>query len=430
MKRKNRKKQIALWITFGLTILLLLGGIAAGYMAYQFYENIHPTMIVEAGNPVPDASAFQDQVWDSIEMETDLSNIDTTKTGVHPVEFAWGPLSKNSELYIQDTVAPKGSSRDLDCKLGERPSVEDFIVSTEDVTGVKAYFSPEPDYSRKGTQVVTIKLEDGSGNRSELKPKLTIYDPNDTPVLNGAVDITIYEGDSISYRNGVSVSADQDTEPQLEIDNSAVDLNTPGEYPAYYIATDRFGRSTRLEIRVTVKEKDQEYYDTILLNQLAEQVLAEELTEDMDEIERAFVIFRWVRRHVPWNGGRTERDPLGQALKGLQGYSGDCYTHAITCKTLLDHAGVENKMLIRYPGPGVHYWLLVKINGNWYHMDPSPIYLDKLICFLCTDDQVAYFSEFERPHYYDREYDKYPPTPDTSPATVVRKNGDYELVRQ
>ena len=165
------------------------------------------------------------------------------------------------------------------------------------------------------------------------------------------------------------------------------------------------------------------------LNQLADEVLAKEVTPDMDEIEKIFAVFRWVRRNVPWVGARTERDPIGQTLRGLEGHGGDCYTHAITCKTLLDKLGVENIMMKRYPGPGVHYWLMVKVGEFWYHLDPSPIYMDRLICFLCTDQDVATFSETVRPSYYAYEYGTYPYTPDTSPAKVVRKNGDYELIR-
>ena len=430
MRRKRSKKHIGLWILLGVLILLLLGGVACGFMAYRFYQNIRPTLIVEAGGSLPDASAFQENVWDSIWMETDLSGIDTTITGMHQVEFSWGPLHKTAELHILDTTAPTGETRDVVCALGEEPTVEDFVVKKEDVTGVTAFFYNQPDYSKEGKQKVTVILEDGNGNRTTFWPELTIYNPERTPVIDGAVDITIYQGDSISYRTGVSATADQDPNPQLEIDNSKVNLNEPGEYPAYYKATDRFGRSTTVQIRVKVKEKDQAYYDQILLNQLADEVIAEEVTPEMDEIERAFVLFRWVRRHVPWSNVRTERDPIGQALAGMQGHAGDCYTHAITYKTLLDHLGVENIMMKRYPGPGVHYWLLVKINGSWYHVDPSPIYMDRLICFMCTDQDVATFSETVRPHYYDYEYGQYPYTPDTSPVYVVHQNGDYVLKRE
>ena len=52
------------------------------------------------------------------------------------------------------------------------------------------------------------------------------------PVLEGAEDLEITEGESLSYKKNIQVSDNSSQEVTLEIDNSQVDLNTPGTYPS------------------------------------------------------------------------------------------------------------------------------------------------------------------------------------------------------
>jgi hypothetical protein len=130
---------------------------------------------------------------------------------------------------------------------------------------------------------------------------------------------------------------------------------------------------------------------------------------------------------VPWYGGNVEHDEVDQALKGLDGRSGDCYTDTVTCQVLLKRAGFETVFMQRSPGIGYHYWLMVKVNGSWYHMDPAPIYLQTFICFLGTDAQLKWFSDEMRPNYYTHDTEGIPTTPDEPLATATYKNGTYHL---
>ncbi|MBR1757685.1 MAG: transglutaminase domain-containing protein [Lachnospiraceae bacterium] len=253
--------------------------------------------------------------------------------------------------------------------------------------------------------------------------------PQDTtaPVISGTKDLTVTEGDTVSYKSGVTVTDDTDPDPQLSIDNSAVKLDTPGTYDVIYTAKDAAGNVSTVTITVTVKEKVVTDETTKKLYEKADAVLADILKDDMDEVHKCYAIWHWVRTHVPWYGGNVDHDPVDQALKGLAGNAGDCYTDTVTYQVLLERAGFECIFMQRSPGIGYHYWLMVKIEGNWYHSDPAPIYKNQFVCFLGTDAQLKWFTDEMRPNYYTHDTEGIPTTPDTPRATVTYKDGTYTL---
>ena len=428
MSRQGKKKK-RIWLILLIVFFVLLAGAVSAFIYFykRFKGNVKIVVTVEAGDPLPEKADFLARDWELIELTTDMGKISNTVPGVHIVELKWLWFTSESTLVIKDTVPPEGETKDITCETGTQLSAEDFLTRAEDLTGVKAYFLQNPIVDTEGVKKVEIYLEDGGGNRTLLTAELTLYNPKKGPQIKGTENKEVYAGESVTYRPGVTVSDEMDPSPELTIDSSAVDLDTPGVYPVTYTAKDKFGRIARNTIYVNVLELPENYYDMILGQQLVEEKVQELIHDGMTDIEKCFAIYRWVRLNIPWNNARTERDEVGQVLAGMQGHPGDCYTHAITCKALLDEAGIENIMIERDPGPGKHYWLMVKVDGDWYHMDPSPVYTHVHICFLQTDEQVASFSTAYRPHYYIHDYSKYPATPYTSPVVVKYKNGDYIL---
>ena len=424
---RKKKKSYVKWIIISISAVILIAGAVFGYMVWRFYDNVKETVTIEAGSQVPSAEDFLKQSMSGVSCNTDLSGIDCSKPGDHTVELAWGPFTQNSKLVIRDTVAPTGETRDLLMTVKDNPKPEDFIVSYDDVTDVTIRYVLDPDMKKEGTQTVNILLADEADNHTILKAKLTLYDENNAPVIQGAENKSVFVGDTISYRKGVSVKSSTDEEPVLDIDSSAVDLDTPGVYPVTYTATDIYGRSSSVSINVEVEEKPENYDDIVRLNEMVDQKLAELIQPGMSEIEKAFAIFRFVRLNIPWNRGRTEHDPVAQAIRGMEGNVGDCYTHAVTCQILLEHAGFVVALVEKNSDTGMHFWLMVYINGAWYHMDPSNIYIHNYVAFLSTDAQLQEYARKYRPHLYDLENSLLPSTPKTSPADVVYKDGDYIL---
>ena len=427
-RKKAKKKKRRKWIILSLVLLvLLLIGAAAGYTIYRFYENIRPEVIIEAGSELPSPEDFLYEERKYTTCDTDLSVIDTKIPGEHTIGFSWGPLHTESRLIIRDTVPPVGEVQDLLITLGERPKASDFLVSGEDITGFKARYAIEPDFQRTGETMVNIILEDAGGNITVLKAKLTIYDVNKVPVIRGVEDQNLYVGDSVSYRTGVTVTADDDEEPTLTIDNSQVNLDMPGTYPVSYTATDRFGRSSSVTATIRVSQKPENYGDILHLEALADETLSTLIADNMTDIEKLFQIFRFCRLNIPWIRTGSHENETEQATRGLEGNSGDCFTHAVACRALLDRAGYVCTLIEKKTDTGTHYWLMVYLDGNWYHMDPSPIYMANFNAFLATDAQLKEWADKWRPHLYELDQNPYPATPMVSPAEVVYMNGEYYL---
>ena len=68
-----------------------------------------------------------------------------------------------------------------------------------------------------------MKLTDTYGNTSLVEVPFTVKDDHLAPVIYGAHDITVMIGDTVSYRDGITVKDNFDPNPVLSIDNSAVD---------------------------------------------------------------------------------------------------------------------------------------------------------------------------------------------------------------
>ena len=394
----------------------------------RFYGNIKSVLTLEAGSPLPLPEDFMDEPSDSVSCEADWESIDTLIPGDYKVTFRQGLLKKTSTLRVQDTIPPTATPKNLEVPVGMTITPEDFISECYDITAVTSVFLTTPDTSATGVTTVNIRITDLGGNSTDISATLTVYDDTEAPVITGTRDLSFYTGEMASYREGIKVKDDQDPDPSLAIDSSEVDLDTPGIYNVTYTATDSHGNSSSVTVKVTVIEKPSDPENEAKLRQKADDLLEKLDVSGMNVLDKAYTIFIWVRTNIPWLSGRVrERDEITQALRGLSGNSGDCYTFAVTCKTLLERAGFEVKFMERHNDIGDHFWLMVKVCGNWYHMDPSPIYNNQFVCFLGTDEQMKWFSTEIRPGYYDFDRSLYPSTPAEPGAVVEFLNNAYYI---
>jgi len=91
--------------------------------------------------------------------------------------------------------------------------------------------------------------------------KIHLFFDRTPPEISGTKDLYTYAGETISYREGITVTDNLDASPLLTVDSSAVDLSTPGEYEAVYTAKDASGNKTKQEITVTVLQKEEGFVD-------------------------------------------------------------------------------------------------------------------------------------------------------------------------
>ena len=191
------------------------------------------------------------------------------------------------------------------------------------------------------------------------------------------------------------------------MDSGSVNLNAAGTYPVTYNAVDYAGNTTSVTVNVTVKER---VYTEEVVYSLADSILAQIITDNMTQRDKAYAIFKYVKAHVSYLDSSEKGNWLKAAYSGLAYGRGDCYVYASVSKALLTRAGITNMDIERIPsGNTLHYWNLVDIGDGhgWYHFDTTPRRPDRPNIFLWTDSQIT---EYSNTHYNSHNYDrsKYP----------------------
>ncbi|HOB19112.1 MAG TPA: hypothetical protein PKO35_00220, partial [Candidatus Atribacteria bacterium] len=220
----KNKKVILILLTASLVIL------AAAAIKIIALDQVKSVVTVEAGDRFPDISSFLRHENAKGSFMTDITKIDMNVTGVYDIEIRSGNRTYISKLEVVDTTAPKASVRELETWVGERKSAIDFVDKVIDISTVDVYYRQEPDFEQVGVQNVYIVLEDQSGNKSEFKTRLTVKADEEPPVIEGVTDHTVYIGETIAYRKGITVTDNRDENVDFTVDSSSVNLRKEGQY--------------------------------------------------------------------------------------------------------------------------------------------------------------------------------------------------------
>ena len=255
---------------------------------------------------------------------------------------------------------------------------------------------------------------------SSSVPTSTAAPDKVAPVITGTKDIEVYVGDAVSYKSGVSVTDNVDAKPELIIDNSKVDLTKPGVYEVTYTATDAAGNtSAPVTVKLTVKAKPENFVAPEVIYAKADAILAQFITDDMTDREKAEAVYVWTRRSVHLTYGSAPKgfdhenaDWLQTAYQLLNKdvVKGDCFYFFAVQKLLLQRLNnptIDCEKI--YDGDSHHYWLLVSVDGgkSYYHFDNV---WSKQLC-LVTDAELDAFSAAVDSHPFNRDKSKYPATP-------------------
>ena len=197
----------------------------------------------------------------------------------------------------------------------------------------------------------------------------------------------------------------------FSVDASKVDLTRLGRYEVTYTATDKRGNTASVTSYVSVIEPLSEGGDSSVctreeLDSLCESILSQILTDGMTERQKAEAIYNKVHA-IKYVSTNDDPNWVVNAWNGLTTGKGDCVNYEAASKALLTMAGIPNYSIERVGGNSDHYWLIVCVDGQWYHFDACPTskkYPFK--CFLKTDSEVKEYSDSrtDKPNYYG--YDK------------------------
>ncbi len=435
VQRSNREKNRFNRVLFCLTAFLLLTTVllACGQLISEAWtkgsgletessnRSVQDRLVIEAGSPLPEADRFC--LFDSLTgvYVSPIEEVDPSLPGEYPLQIQVQNQIYDVTLVIVDTTPPTGMVQNQEINLGESITADAFVSQVYDAAPVQIAFKQSPDLTKPGQQDVIILLSDTSDNQTELTAVLTILEDTEPPVIRGAADLYVYLGNSISYREGVTVTDNHDADVQLEIDNSAVNPRVPGTYPVVYRATDAAGNSAEVTITLTLAERPDDYVTEEQLYVLIDDILAEITNPQMSDLEKLSAIFYFIADHIDYTGTSEKTDWVMGAYLGITTGTGDCFNYFATAKAFLTRAGFETIPIERVKDANTrHYWNLVKYNGAWYHFDPLP-YLAKyhFVCLLRTDDEVAAYSK-ENPRFYEFNRDGIPETP-KEPLNIERK---------
>lgn len=363
---------------------------------------------VEAGsvmNITP--SDFVDNDNYKVTILSDLSKLDISNPAVHEIQIDVDGRLLTSRIEVVDTTPPSGQAVDQETWKDERLDAISFIRDIKDISSVKLAYLDTPDFSTLGTREVTIIMEDAYGNKSEQKAKLTVKEDTEPPVFSGIKNRSVYEGESISYKKGVSVSDNRDTDVTFQVDSSNVKLNKPGSYKVYYTATDSSGNKTTESATITVNIFN--VTDDMLYGKV-DNILDDIIDVSMTQREQAWEIYQWVKGHISYIGSSDKSDWKKEAYRGIENGVGDCFTYYAVSEALLTRAGIENMRVTRVGGRTQHFWNLINCGDGWYHFDTCP-HKDKLMSFMLTDAEVEAYTKKRGNNYYTFDKSLYPATP-------------------
>lgn len=371
--------------------------------------DVKSTVSIEAGTIIDlEPKDFLNNDKYDVKILSDLNLIDVNTPGVHTIQIEVDKKVFNSMIEIVDTTPPSVTPINIESWKGDEVLPVDFIESVSDYSQVRMSFAQVPDFEIPGNQEVTVIIEDFAGNKTEINPMLTIKEDTEPPVFSGVKDKTIYEGESISYKKGVSVVDNRDKEIKFQVDSSTVNLNKAGDYKASYTAEDLAGNKAVEKVTITVIPLT---ITDEMLNEKTDKILAKITKDGMTKRETALEIFNWIKRNLTYTGTSDKNDWRKEAYRGMVDGLGDCFTYYAVAEALLTRAEIDNMRVTRVGGRTQHFWSLVNCGDGWYHFDSCPN-KDKMRAFMLTDAEVEEYTKKRGNNYYVYDKTLYPATPE------------------
>ena len=387
--------------------LFFLASIELGIIAFLLFllllpQKTYRKVTIEAGSVAPDISKFIKGNNEG-KFVTDISKINLKEIGSHTIKISVEGKIYKSILSIEDTISPKASDGKKTGALGVKLNALSCVKDVEDATKVTAHFVKEPNWNQSGKQSATVILKDEGNNETKVKVTIELLKDQEPPVIQGVKDQTVALNGTISYKKGVTVTDNQDKNPNLSIDTSKVNLQQEGTYEVIYIATDQAGNKAKKKAMITVMNQTNLDEKTKEMEGLAKALLNEITTPQMDKMQIAKTIYDWCIENISYTDSSDKSSWVIGAIQGLKQRSGDCYNYFATAKALLTQAGIKNVDIVKSDtSESSHFWSLVDLGEGYYHFDCTPRIGEGDYFFMVTDAQLeAYSKAHENSHVFD-----------------------------
>ncbi|SDP05262.1 Transglutaminase-like superfamily protein [Paenibacillus sp. yr247] len=103
------------------------------------------------------------------------------------------------------------------------------------------------------------------------------------------------------------------------------------------------------------------------VSEQAKTIVGSIIRSGMNDFEKEKAVHDYVISHLAYDQSLNEHSAYGGLTKG----STVCQGYALLTYRLLTEAGIPNKIVEGQAGGQLHTWNLVKLNGNWYHLDTT-----------------------------------------------------------
>ncbi|NRF94797.1 S-layer homology domain-containing protein [Paenibacillus frigoriresistens] len=106
---------------------------------------------------------------------------------------------------------------------------------------------------------------------------------------------------------------------------------------------------------------------TDYVSEQATTIVASITHAGMNDFEKEKAVHDYVISHLAYDKSLVEHTAYGGLTKGTT----VCQGYALLTYRLLTEAGISNKIVEGHAGGQLHTWNLVKLDGNWYHLDTT-----------------------------------------------------------
>lgn len=371
--------------------------------------DVKSSIEVEAGSILdikPEDFVNNDNV--GVVILSDLSMLDISQPTVYSIQIDVDGRPLNSSIEVVDTTPPSAEPVNKETWMGDELPPIDFVTNVIDISPYKVDFGIKPNFNAVGSQEVGVIVEDFYGNKTEVRAILTVKEDVEPPVFYGIKDQIVFTGDTVSYKRGISVKDNRDTEVDYQIDSSKVNLKKVGSYQVHYTAEDAAGNKVTETANITVElllVTEEMLYDKV-------DPILDKITKDgMTQREIAYEIYKWVKAHVAYTGSSDKSDWMKEAYRGIVNGLGDCFTYYAVAEAFLTRAGIDNMRVTRVGGRTQHFWNLIDCGDGWYHFDTCPN-KDKKNTFMLTDAEVEAYTKKRGNNYYSFDKSLFPATPE------------------
>ena len=218
---------------------------------------------------------------------------------------------------------------------------------------------------------------------------------------------------------------DFDTRVAILLKNDEMPLEELEHLYKKLMNTDDQISATLLWYGYSVERVDEGIFIEILNEFTTSAYEYEQVAEKMDELiktldldnltdyEKVKTLYEYVMDRMTYNdtGMLIAHSPMGFLFHG----EGVCQAYAVSLHMLLERAGIESRYVIGniheellYEGEtGGHAWNMVKLDGNWYHLDPTWDDDEADWSYFLVSDNIMELSRSWEAKYYEKARQSY-----------------------